>query len=136
MNNVYHSQNANLHESSFVTSTANSTWNHKIKIGSYIMDTYFSNEDGQQKWRLIKTPDDLFPSMASFFSWQLEHRKGPSQGRNFRESGAPSCIEIPSPGFISTWHTAHINNLNMLQTGYLVSNLHFRQTYFIVKRKN
>ena len=51
---------------------------------------------------VIKTPDVLFPSMASFFSWQLKQRKGPSQGRNFRWLGAPSCIEIPSPGFIST----------------------------------
>lgn len=28
-------------------------------------------------------PDGLFPSMASFFSWQLKQRKGPSHGRNF-----------------------------------------------------
>jgi len=73
--------------------------------------------------------------MASFFSWQLEHRKGPSQGRNFVELDAPSCIEMPSPGFISTWHTAHINNLNMLQTGYLVSNLRFRRTFYCQEKK-
>jgi len=63
--------------------------------------TRLSKEDRQHP-RVIKTPNDLFPSMASFFSWQLEHRKGPSQGRNFPELGAPSCIEMPSPGFIST----------------------------------
>lgn len=61
--------------------------------------------------------------MASFFFWQLKQRKGPSQGRGFLALGAPSCTEIPSPGLISTWHTAHMNNLNMLQSGYFVSNL-------------
>lgn len=72
--------------------------------------------------------------MASFFSWQLKQRKGPSHGRVFWGFDAPSCTEIPSPGFISTWHTAHMNNLNILQSGYFVSNLHFTQIY-VVKRK-
>lgn len=47
-------------------------------------------------------PEGLLPSMASFFSWQLKQRKGPSQGRNFRELDEPACIDIPSSGFIST----------------------------------
>lgn len=68
--------------------------------------------------------------MASFFSWQLKQRKGPSHGREFWGFDAPSCTEIPSPGFISTWHTAHMNNLNILQSGYFVSNLHFTQTLY------
>jgi hypothetical protein len=51
---------------------------------------------------LFVPPSGLFPSIASFFSWQLEQRKGPSQGRNFPKSDEPTCIEIPSSGFIST----------------------------------
>jgi len=83
-----------------------------------------------------QSPDIRFPSMASFFFWQLKQRKGPSQGRGFLALGAPSCTEIPSPGLISTWHTAHMNNLNMLQSGYFVSNLQFIQRCFHVKRDN
>ena len=80
------------------------------------------------------TPDNLLPSMASFFSWQLEQRKGPSHGRNFPGFNEPECIETPSPGFISTWQTAHMNNLNMLQSGYFVSNLHSTKTIPMSKR--
>jgi len=61
--------------------------------------------------------------MASFLPWQLEQRKGPSQGRIFAESEASACTEMPSPGFISSWHTAHMKSLNKLQSGYSVPNL-------------
>lgn len=68
-------------------------------------------------------PKGLRPSIASFFSWQLEQRKGPSHGRELLVFEEPACMETPCPGFISTWQTAHMNNLNMLQTGYFASNL-------------
>lgn len=84
--------------------------------------------------RIITSPIFLFPSMASFLFWQLWQRNGPSQGRSFPGLDAPSCIEIPSPGFISAWQIAHVNSLNMLQSGYFVCNLHYRQKDFSVRR--
>lgn len=79
-------------------------------------------------------PEGLFPSIASFFAWQLGQRKGPSQGRNFLGSDVPACIEMPSPGFISTWQTAHMNSLNILQIGYLESNLELEFHRIIVRQ--
>ena len=78
------------------------------------------------KHKIHRPPDGLFPSIASFFSVQPKHRKGPSQARNFPRLDEPAYMETPSRGWISIWHIAHTNSLNMLQTGYLESNLHFR----------
>lgn len=62
--------------------------------------------------------------MASFLIWQVEQRKGPSQGLivpGFDEPAA--CTEMPSPGFISNWQMAQLNGLNMVNAGYSGSNL-------------
>lgn len=84
---------------------------------------FWNTECHKRNYQGIIPPKAFFPSMASFFAWQLGQRKGPSHGRNFPGSDEPACTEMPSPGFISTWQTAHINSLNKLHKGYCVSNL-------------
>jgi hypothetical protein len=91
-----------------VTSATKSIWRKKKKKkGNKIkkLNCYrlLKQCTGEKRERENATPpDNLLPSMASFFSWQLEQRKGPSHGRNFPGFDEPECIEIPSPGFIST----------------------------------
>lgn len=67
--------------------------------------------------------EGFFPSIASFLAWQLRQSSGPSQGRTFDDFDEPACTEMPSPGFSSTWQTAHKSSLNMLHTGYTMFNL-------------
>lgn len=73
--------------------TVNGILSRFHKIGVYLTS---------KKFQGVLLPEGLVPSMASRFSWQLEQRKGPSQGRDFFESADPACTEMPSPGFIST----------------------------------
>jgi len=47
------------------------------------------------------TLDDRLPSIASFFTFHLEHRKEPSQERIFPEKKDPACTEMPSLGVMS-----------------------------------
>lgn len=89
-----------------VTSTTVSIWKkekgNKNKIKTLHCYRILKQCIGEKRVRVRDaTPDNLLPSMASFFSWQLEQRKGPSHGRNFPGFNEPECIEIPSPGFIS-----------------------------------
>lgn len=65
-----------------------------------------------------------FPSIASFFSWQLWQRKGPSQGHSFPGFDKPSCMDMPWPDSNSIWQIAHAKILNISRTGYSELSLH------------
>lgn len=114
-----------------------------LQLGYYSLDPLFLEEESacttglyykcdfgltsRIKWNCNKVvPREWrFPSIASFFSWQLWQRKGPSHGRSFPDFDKPSCMDIPWPDSNSTWQIAHMKSLNIFRTGYSESSLNW-----------
>lgn len=76
----------------------------------------------------VRPRERRFPSIASFFSWQLWQRNGPSQRRKLPGCDESSCTDIPWFGFNSTWQMAHLKSLNIFRTGYSESSLRSTMT--------
>ena len=69
------------------------------------------------------------PSMASFLSWQLWHRKGPCQPCSFSCCSGLACSEIPCPDFNRTRQTAQLERAKIFSSAYPVVSLHVMSIY-------